>query len=485
MLSGWRYRITSASGVAVLTLLAIVVANHPLIQSAVTTYLPLVWRLDPIVYPYGSLSLQLAVWTSVAIVLIALLPLYKPHPWRTLDVIVFTQKRIGVAGLGIAALGYFNYSFRLPRTTLAVTTGLLLVAMPLWFVAIRQRAHNGNNRTIVVGDDRQQIERIVADSELSLLGYLCPPQTIWKQPPDGPIGGENKHRVKAVTDGGVTISGLERLGGLSKLDDVLMQRNIDTVVLAFSAVDRGEFFGTLDQCHKHGVNAKVHRRYADDVLTASEDVNTLVDVDVAPWDPQDYLFKRVFDLAFSGFGLVMLSPIILLIATAITLDSPGPVLYKQQRTTGFGETFPVYKFRTMIPEGDSAEPVADEENDRITRVGSILRRTHLDEIPQLWAILAGQMSVVGPRAAWTDEEALLQQEANTWRKRWFVTPGLTGLAQINDAKSTEPETKLRYDLQYIREQSFWFDLKIVIRQIWMVVSDTILVALGRDPETPE
>ena len=84
------------------------------------------------------------------------------------------------------------------------------------------------------------------------------------------------------------------------------------------------------------------------------------------------------------------------------------------------------------------------------------------------------MSVVDPRAAWTEEEeTFLQHEADKWRKRWFVKPGLTGLAQINDAKSTDPETKLRYDVRYIREQSFWLDLKIVTRQIWMVVRDVL------------
>ena len=103
----------------------------------------------------------------------------------------------------------------------------------------------------------------------------------------------------------------------------------------------------------------------------------------------------------------------------------------------------------------------------------MLRRTHLDEIPQLWSILVGEMSVVGPRAAWTEEEeTVLEREAEAWRKRWFVKPGLTGLAQINDAKSTDPEAKLRYDLRYIREQSFWFDLKIVVRQVWKVLVDS-------------
>jgi lipopolysaccharide/colanic/teichoic acid biosynthesis glycosyltransferase len=86
------------------------------------------------------------------------------------------------------------------------------------------------------------------------------------------------------------------------------------------------------------------------------------------------------------------------------------------------------------------------------------------------------MSVVGPRAAWVTEEAVLEAEADTWRRRWFVKPGLTGLAQINDATSTDPETKLRYDIEYIQNQSFWFDLKIVIRQLWKVVEDLGSVA---------
>jgi len=125
----------------------------------------------------------------------------------------------------------------------------------------------------------------------------------------------------------------------------------------------------------------------------------------------------------------------------------------------------------MIPEGASAAPVDDDANDRITRVGRVLRKTHMDEIPQLWSILVGDMSVVGPRAAWTEEELVLERETEAWRKRWFVKPGLTGLAQINDAKSTDPDAKLRYDIQYIREQSFWGDVMIVVRQLWKVGID--------------
>jgi lipopolysaccharide/colanic/teichoic acid biosynthesis glycosyltransferase len=131
-------------------------------------------------------------------------------------------------------------------------------------------------------------------------------------------------------------------------------------------------------------------------------------------------------------------------------------------------------------DADDTAPIADETNDRITRVGQFIRRTHLDEVPQLWSIFVGDMSVVGPRAAWTGEEDHLENETQDWRKRWFVKPGLTGLAQINGATSLNPKVKLRYDMEYIRRQSFWFDLKIVVRQIWMVVVDLGRTLAGKD-----
>ncbi len=474
MIRGWWYRLISVIGTCFITAVAVVIANHPFAQALTTTYVPLLWRLDPVTLS-GS-ELQLAGWTSIVLVVSALIPLFKPRPWRVLDVITYTQKRVIVAGFALATLGYFNWSYRLPRTTLAVLVAVLLVMLPLWFVAIRTRTANDSERTIIVGDDLNQITEIVETNDRQIIGYLCPP--IQYRPTESTAKNDSTS-ASIVADGG-SISGLPRLGGLSKLETILVERDIDTVCLAYRTADRGEFFGTLDLCHKHGVSATVHREYADNVLTCSDDVSTLVRVDVEPWDPQDYVFKRLFDVAFAGFGLLVLAPVVVVISIAVKLDSHGPIFYTQDRTSGFGDTFPVYKFRSMIPEGDSATPVDDAENDRITRVGGILRKTHMDEIPQLWSIFLGDMSVVGPRAAWTEEERLLERETDAWRKRWFVKPGLTGLAQINGVKSTDPELKIRYDLQYIRKQSFWFDVMIVVRQIWKVWMDVVRTDLRWD-----
>ncbi|WP_224448674.1 sugar transferase [Haloprofundus salilacus] len=468
MLSGWRYRVVSVVGAASLTALAVYFANHGLVQWLFTTYVPLFNRLDA--HVLEGVSLDRAVWTAVLAVLVSLVPLYKPRPRRILDVVSLTQKHVLIAGLALATFGYFEWSHRLPRATLVMVVAVLLIAMPTWFVWIRRQPPAESGRTIIVGDDPTLIDRIAQEVSLPVLGYVCPtsalPRTRQQTVVDGDTG-----TADARADGGDMLPELSHLGGFSRLDDVLIEQHVDTVVLAFMRPDRAEFFGAIDACHEHGVEVKVHRDYSDSVLTAESSVGTVVDVDIEPWDVQDYMLKRAFDVVFAAVGILVFAPLMLFIAVAIKLDSSGPVLYSQERTAGLGETFKVYKFRSMIPEGESATPVEDNENDRITRIGHVLRRTHLDELPQLWSILNGKMSTVGPRAVWTNEEALLEREIHMWRKRWFVKPGLTGLAQINNAKSTDPDAKLRYDLDYIRRQSFWFDLKIVVRQVWKVCED--------------
>lgn len=471
MLSGWQYRLRSVGGVAVITALAVAVANSIVIHSLLTR-LPVVGRLATDA-PMG-VELVFEIATTVVIVTAAFLPLYKPRPRRILDTIALTQKRVMVAMLTLAAIGYFDYTYRLPRTTLIAITPLLLAMLPAWFVWIRRRPNGDAERAIIVGDDPVEIERLANDIELPLLGHLCPTSVFLTDASSTP--------ATAIADGGFTLGGLDRLGGLSRIEDVLVEYDVDTVVLAFEHTDRAEFFGALDACFEHGVDVLVHRDHADRVLTADDDVGTLVNVDVEPWDIQDHMLKRGFDVVFSVVGLVMLSPIICAIVVTIKLDDGGSILYSQERTAVFGETFEVYKFRSMVPEGESVEPVDDQVNDRITRVGGVLRQTHLDEIPQLWSILVGDMSVVGPRAVWTEEESLLEAQERSWRKRWFVKPGLTGLAQVNGAKSTDPEEKLRYDLQYVKQQSFTYDLKLVVRQIWKVGLDVVAAIRGTPAE---
>lgn len=482
MLTGWRYRVASAAGVVGLTTVAVFVANHPVIQQLFTTYIPVFNRLDVHTLSDGSLLWAFSLCSIV--MLGALIPLYKPRPRRLLDTVFLTHKRVVTGGLAIATFGFFKWSHRLPRATLVMVVGLLSVVMPLWFVWMRRRPHGDSGRTLLVGDDPEQIKQISPQLEGPVLGYLCPTNILSPQV----IESGQLNEIEAIADGGVQtgngllleydeLTNLDRLGGLSRIEDVLVEYDVDTVVLAFQRADRAEFFGTLDACYEHGVGVKVHREYADSVLLSGEKIGELADVDLEPWDPIDHMFKRAFDILFSIAALVVLAPLIAIISIAIKLDSPGPVLYKQERTAVFGESFSVYKFRSMVQNAESetgakiSEEDAGDTDPRVTSVGKILRKTHLDEIPQLWSILANDMSVVGPRPERPELDSEIQSDGIDWSKRWFVKPGLTGLAQVNNVTGHEAESKLRYDLEYVRRQSFRFDVKIVIRQIWKVLSD--------------
>lgn len=478
MAKGWWYRLMSSTGTVVSTAIAVLIANHPIPQTIVTNHVPITNRLSEIVLSGSDLFFTIGLCSIV--VLGCVIPLFKPRPRRILDTIFLTQKRVLTAMFLVAAIGYFNYSYRLPRATLALTMGLLLVILPAWFVLIGNRPIRDKGRAIIVGDDPAQIDRAADAIEIPVLGYLSPPIVT--------SSGMEDLRPNTITDGGTFQTptvGLGPLGGLSRLERIIVDYNVTTVVLAFSRTDRGEFFGVLERCHRHGIEAKVLREHADSVLLSEETADELVTIDLEPWDWEDRLLKRGFDIVFALTGITLFAPFFVLIAFAIKLDGPGPVFYGQTRTADLGGTFDVLKFRTMMPDSESASPVDDEANDRITRVGRLLRKSHFDELPQLWSILTGDMSVVGPRAAWTDEEALLEKEAIEWRKRWFVKPGLTGLAQVNEVSSTNPEQKLRYDLEYIRRQSFWFDTKIVIRQIWNAAKDVYILLRGGDPESEE
>ncbi|MBP1987790.1 sugar transferase [Halolamina salifodinae] len=459
MTTGWRYRTLSIGGVAGLAAVAVLIANHAIPQYLFTTYIPFFKNLEATVMEGRYLRQVLLL--SVTITVGALIPMYKPRPRRILDTVLLTQKRVLVSGLALATLGFFQWSHRLPRATLVMFTGVLIVVLPPWFVAIRRPPNESQNRTILMGDDVSQMRSIRGSIDGELVGYLCPTAAL-------PV--EDPRQV--IADGG-TVDGLEDLnylGGLSRVEDALVNQDVDTAVLAFKDTDRGEFFGILDACYEHGVATKVHRDYADSLLTADTEVGPLVNVQVEPWDWQDYVLKRGFDLLFAGTALLALSPVILCIVAAIKLEGEGPVLFSQKRTYLFGETFTVYKFRTLKPK-KGGEVGTTIEEDRHTPLGQFLRTTHLDEIPQLWSILVGDMSVVGPRPAQTELEGEFETAEPKWRQRWFVKPGLTGLAQINDMMSTEPAEKFRYDLQYIRNQSLWLDVKIVIRQVFKVFID--------------
>jgi lipopolysaccharide/colanic/teichoic acid biosynthesis glycosyltransferase len=176
------------------------------------------------------------------------------------------------------------------------------------------------------------------------------------------------------------------------------------------------------------------------------------------------MLKRGFDILLSGFGLVVSLPLWGMISLAVKLDDGGPIFYCQQREGKAGRVFTGWKFRSMVPDSDRKWGVvpATANDPRITRVGKLLRATAMDELPQLWNILRGDMSFVGPRPEWVELVKRFRAEIPGFDLRHRVRPGLTGLAQVYGHSETSRRNKLRYDLLYARRQSFWLDLRLVL-----------------------
>jgi lipopolysaccharide/colanic/teichoic acid biosynthesis glycosyltransferase len=186
--------------------------------------------------------------------------------------------------------------------------------------------------------------------------------------------------------------------------------------------------------------------------------------------------KRPLDFLLSLLMLLLSAPFSLLVALAIKLEDGGPVFYRQKRWGRYGKVFTVLKFRTMVPDADERFGLkqAEENDHRITRVGSVLRKTGVDELPQILNILRGEMSFVGPRALAVgellyDEKGRRVEYENTPRffDRLAARPGLTSLATIYIPKDSPTQRKFRYDLYYIHKQSFGLDLRLIALSFWI------------------
>ena len=188
------------------------------------------------------------------------------------------------------------------------------------------------------------------------------------------------------------------------------------------------------------------------------------------------MIKRVFDLALSGFGLLASSPLWLALAVSIKLEDGGPVFYTQDRVGRGGRRFLAMKFRSMRPDAEAVSgPVQATEHDpRVTRIGRWMRKTAMDELPQLWNIFRGDMSFVGPRAlrpgeieAETGGRLVALEDVPGFEHRIRVRPGLTGLAQVYARRDIPRRHKFRYDRIYVERGSWWLDTRLILLSFWI------------------
>lgn len=180
--------------------------------------------------------------------------------------------------------------------------------------------------------------------------------------------------------------------------------------------------------------------------------------------------KRALDVALGVSALIVLSPVLALTAAAVKIDSPGPALFRQERLGLGGRPFTMYKFRSMSVGAEAGGVYEAKRDARVTRVGRVLRRTSLDELPQLVNIIRGDMSIIGPRPVLTYHPWPLEDYTPEQRRRFEVRPGVTGWAQVNGRKSVDWNRRIGFDLEYVDSLSAGFDARIFLKTVAKVLS---------------
>jgi exopolysaccharide biosynthesis polyprenyl glycosylphosphotransferase len=280
---------------------------------------------------------------------------------------------------------------------------------------------------------------------------------------------------------GQTIEGVPVLGNHHKLVALAEEMGISEIVLSITKDLSGDMFQAIMDCNERGIQITpmpiLYEQATGRVAVEHVGNNWFV---VLPMDGVSafspfMLLKRLADVIVSAFGLALLLVLLPFVALAIYLESPGPIFYSQERVGRAGRTFQLIKLRSMVPGAEQeGQPKWAEQNDeRVTRVGRFLRRTRLDELPQCLNMLRGEMSLIGPRPERPEFVAELQKCIPFYRSRLAVRPGLTGWAQINYHYGSSVEDaliKLQYDLYYIKRQSLYLDLLILLKTISVVLS---------------
>jgi sugar transferase (PEP-CTERM system associated) len=362
---------------------------------------------------------------------------------------------VGVLGTAFVALAVLYYAFpeiSLGGTSLWIGVLIVTVAIPLWrrlFYALNRSARF-SERAIIYGDGPLATALMNEVTNRAELGVTIV----------GLVGRDTP-----------TVPGIPLLNG--DLDELVERKGVHRVV-----VTMGDRRGNLPvedllKLKARGINIQDGPDYYESV-TGKIPLDTLR-LSWLLFSPGFHvrtamqIYKRAFSLIFGTMAVIITSPLMLLVAIAIRLDSRGPVIFRQKRVGENGHFFNIYKFRSMYDGSDKQQLTPVEHRDmRVTRVGKWLRRTRIDELPQLFNIVKGDMAFVGPRPFVPEQEMECAQKIPFYKERWLVKPGATGWAQVNrgyNATLEDNREKLAYDLFYIKNVSFGLDLYIMFATV--------------------
>lgn len=412
-------------------------------------------------------------WVGRAVVVAAILQLClyycDLYDLRTLsdrrDLLIGLVRALGAASVMLAVLYYWLPELIIGRGVFALATVLIITLVAGWRIAFEWLSLRGApaERLLIVGTGSAAVtlarELFERRSELGveLVGFVDSDPSM--------VG-------KSLVNPGV-------IGTVVDIPTIVRGRRVDRVVVSLADA-RGKL--NMDELLamklKQGVRfdhlASLYEEYTGKIAVENLRPSWLIFSEGFVKSSSSEAIKRVSDVVFATIGLTLAAPIMLLVALALRLSSPGPALYSQTRVGKGGQHFTIYKFRSMRVDAESVSgAVWSTENDpRVTRVGRFLRRTRLDELPQLWNVLKGDMSFVGPRPERPEFIDELSRRIPFYGQRHVVRPGLTGWAQVRHRYGStfdDAQEKLQYDLFYIKHLSLAFDTYVVLETVKTVL----------------
>ena len=418
---------------------------------------------EPIVVPFSLYLLFSFVW----VVIFSALSIYDGRKFmRAADELAALFLASLIASISSAGILYFSFrDISRALFLVFVTLTFLLCLLWRWLARLYFRASHESSRVprrlLVVGcgplgqDVAKQIERAVSE-QLALIGFVD----------DGDYGHQNT----------------STLGELQDVREIIRRHQITDVVIALPHSAYHKMAEIISRFEDLPVGVWVALGFFDLALyrTAIEDFAGIPMLDLRASAIDDYqrLIKRAFDLSLVLFALIPAAPIMALSALLILAEDGIPILFRQKRVGENGRLFEMLKFRTMVKNAEELKDQVEKwdsqgnlihkskDDPRVTRVGRWLRRLSLDELPQLFNILAGTMSLVGPRP----ELPYLVEKYQPWqRKRFAVPPGLTGWWQVNGRSDKPMHLHTEDDLYYIQNYSIWLDVQIIARTLWVVL----------------
>ncbi len=358
--------------------------------------------------------------------------------------------------LAFSAISFLLKPLDISRLLLALFAISLVLVLGLWHTVMRLalaalRAQGFNQRRAVIvgwntlGHRVAETFRLNPGFGFQVLGYI-------DDIPAGPRTSRYRY-----------------LGRILTLEHFLNEHDVDRVMLTLPLSENDKIRSVAHACERAGVELNIVPELTGIVRPNTKvfdlDGLPVIGVRQTPVDSFLYMFgKRLFDIFASATVLVLCSLLMLIISALVKMTSKGPLIFKQRRVSYNGKEFKLYKFRTMAPVDEDVSDTAwsEEDIDRRTRIGRILRATSLDELPQFWNVLKGDMSIVGPRPERPYFIEEFKEKIPSYMMRQVVKAGITGWAQIHGWRgNTSIARRIEYDLQYIENWTFWLDLKII------------------------